>query len=93
MFNDEDGKNTVAEKLAKELSENNIEVVVDDRKERPGFKFADADLIGWPYQLVIGKRSLENGNVELKNRKTGERTALALDDIVGKLVDLLKDKI
>ena len=44
-----------------------IEVVVDDRDERPGFKFADNDLMGFPYQVVLGKRGLKNGTVELKD--------------------------
>ena len=59
-----------AEALAEDLSEMGFEVVIDDRKERPGVKFAEADLIGWPLQVVIGKRGLEAGTVEAKLRKT-----------------------
>ncbi|MCH4184260.1 MAG: proline--tRNA ligase [Eggerthellaceae bacterium] len=62
-----------AERLAKELSELGLEVVIDDRKERPGVKFAEADLMGWPMQIVVGKRGLSNGVYEVKNRLTGEK--------------------
>ncbi|NGM16887.1 proline--tRNA ligase [Xiamenia xianingshaonis] len=68
----------VAEKLARDLAELGVEVVIDDRKERPGVKFADADLIGWPIQVVVGKRGLAEGNVEVKRRSTGERRDVSL---------------
>ena len=51
-----------------------VEVVIDDRDERAGVKFNDADLIGWPFQVVVGKKGLAEGVVELKVRATGERT-------------------
>ena len=67
-----------------------IEVVVDDRDERPGFKFADNDLMGFPYQIVLGKRGLKNGTVELKDRATGERDDVAIDEVVAKVAALVK---
>jgi prolyl-tRNA synthetase len=70
---------SVAEKIATNASSLGFEVVVDDRKERPGVKFAEADLIGWPLQVIVGKRGLENGTVELKRRRTGERRDVSLD--------------
>ena len=60
-----------AEEIAAALAELGLEVVIDDRNERAGVKFADADLIGWPLQVVGGKRGLADGKVELKRRKTG----------------------
>ncbi|MDR2108904.1 MAG: proline--tRNA ligase, partial [Coriobacteriales bacterium] len=78
-----------AEALAQSLAEAGLEVVLDDRDERAGVKFNDADLIGWPYQLIVGKRGLEAGIVELKTRASAERRELPLDnarDIVTKLV-------
>lgn len=69
----------VAERIAKELSEQGIEVAIDDRKERPGVKFADADLIGWPAQVVVGKRGVAEGTVEIKNRATGEKRTVSFD--------------
>ena len=54
-------------------------MVLDDRKERAGVKFADADLIGWPVQVTVGKRGLDAGTVEVKIRKTGEKFDMPLD--------------
>ncbi|MBR5260230.1 MAG: proline--tRNA ligase [Eggerthellaceae bacterium] len=70
-----------AEKLAAELAEIGFEVVIDDRDERAGVKFADADLIGWPLQIVVGKRGLADGKVELKRRQTGEKKDIALSSL------------
>ena len=70
-----------AEELAKKLSAAGYEVVIDDRNERAGVKFADNDLIGWPVQVVVGKRGLKEGTVEVKNRATGEKVSVALDAV------------
>lgn len=69
----------MAEKIAKDLAELGFEVVIDDRDERAGVKFNDADLIGWPVQIVVGKRGLKEGKVEMKLRRTGEKKEVALD--------------
>ena len=61
----------VADKIYLELNKNKIEVLIDDRDLRPGVKFADADLIGIPYQVVIGAKGLAAGHVEVKERKSG----------------------
>lgn len=66
----------LADKLAAELEAAGIEVAVDDRKERAGVKFADADLIGWPFQLTVGKKGAANGIVELKDRHSGAKREL-----------------
>lgn len=76
-----------AQRLAQQLAAHGVEVLVDDRKERPGVKFADADLIGIPYQLICGKKALANGKVELKCRQTGERVEIALDEVVSYLAE------
>ena len=70
-----------AERIAAELADLGLEVVIDDRDERAGVKFADADLIGWPVQVVVGKRGLANGTVEVKKRSTGEKREVALATI------------
>jgi prolyl-tRNA synthetase len=70
-----------AEKLAEQLAALGLEVAIDDRSERAGVKFADADLIGWPLQVVVGKRGLADGKVELKLRRTGAKRDVALDDV------------
>ncbi|BFN30498.1 proline--tRNA ligase [Vibrio harveyi] len=71
-----------AEKLYAELTAMGIEVLFDDRKERPGVMFSDMELIGIPHTIVIGDRSMKEGNFEYKNRRTGEKTAVAMADIV-----------
>ncbi len=54
-------------------------MAIDDRDERAGVKFADADLIGWPLQIIVGKRGLAEGKVEIKRRLTGERSDFLID--------------
>ncbi|WP_274883163.1 proline--tRNA ligase [Vibrio harveyi] len=71
-----------AEKLYAELTAMGVEVLFDDRKERPGVMFSDMELIGIPHTIVIGDRSMKEGNFEYKNRRTGEKTAVAMADIV-----------
>jgi prolyl-tRNA synthetase len=79
-----------ADAYVQELQAQGIEVLFDDRKERPGIKFKDADLTGVPFQLVIGKRGLENGELELKDRKSGEKSALPMDSAVATLTELIR---
>ena len=62
-----------------------FDVLYDDRDERPGAKFATADLVGIPWQIVVGRKSLAEGKVELKRRATGERELLPLSDVVARL--------
>ena len=71
-----------AEKLYQELSDLGIEVLFDDRKERPGVMFSDMELIGVPHTIVIGDRSMKEGNFEYKNRRTGDKTPVAMTDII-----------
>jgi prolyl-tRNA synthetase len=63
-----------AERIYGELGERGVEAVLDDRGERAGVKFADADLVGYPVQVVVGSRGLEAGTVDLKVRATGARS-------------------
>lgn len=70
--------------LIKTLKEEGITYLLDDRQERPGIKFKDADLIGLPYQVVIGKEFSE-GILEFKNRKTNEKEELQVEEIIKKL--------
>ncbi|MCS0399977.1 proline--tRNA ligase [Vibrio diabolicus] len=71
-----------AEKLYAELTAMDIEVLFDDRKERPGVMFSDMELIGVPHTIIIGDRSMKEGNFEYKNRATGEKTPVAMTDII-----------
>ncbi len=76
--------------LESEFERAGIGVLVDDRDERPGVKFNDADLIGCPYQVVIGEKNLSQGLMELKERRTGTVTKLPPADIRPRLTELLK---
>jgi prolyl-tRNA synthetase len=78
-----------AERIYRELAERGIEAVLDDREERAGVKFADADLVGYPVQVVVGSRGLEGGTVDLKVRGTGERSKTPLAEASRAVADLL----
>ncbi|OBT06536.1 proline--tRNA ligase [Vibrio sp. UCD-FRSSP16_10] len=79
-----------AEKLYAELTAQGIEVLFDDRKERPGVMFKDIELIGIPHTVVIGDRSMDNGHFEYKSRRDGEKVPVEIDSIVAHLQGLLK---
>ena len=65
------------------------EVLIDDREARPGVKFADADLCGFPLQVILGERNLREDRVELKVRKTGERHLLPVSGLPEWIGDFL----
>ncbi|WP_413283923.1 proline--tRNA ligase [Vibrio sp. MA40-2] len=71
-----------AEKLYADLTAQGIDVLFDDRKERPGVMFKDMELIGIPHTVVIGDRSMDEGNFEYKNRRSGEKVAVTMDNII-----------
>ena len=81
----------VAERIWVELAASGIETVIDDRDERAGVKFNDADLVGWPFQLVVGKRGLADGVVELKIRESGERVAVPLEGAAAHVAGLVAE--
>lgn len=87
MKNEDQSK--LGDELYNLLQENGIETIYDDRKERAGFKFKDADLIGFPFKLVCGKKSSE-GIAELKIRRTGETIEVKKDEVVNKIKELMK---
>jgi len=70
------------ERLYADLQDRGVDVVLDDREVTAGVKFADADLIGYPVQVVVGKRGIESGSLDLKARATGQREQAPLDDAV-----------
>ncbi len=73
--------------LAAQLEKAGVDVLHDDTDERAGGKFATMDLIGLPYQLIVGPKGLKSGEVEVKDRKSGERVSLSPDAAVKKLAD------
>ncbi|MCC4263141.1 proline--tRNA ligase [Oceanimonas baumannii] len=78
----------VADKLYADLTAAGIEVLFDDRKERPGVMFADMELLGVPHSIVIGERGLDNGVVEYKHRRGGDKQEVAITEIVTKIQEL-----
>ncbi|MBM3520412.1 MAG: proline--tRNA ligase [Alphaproteobacteria bacterium] len=73
------------ETLYRVLAAKGVEVLYDDRDDRPGAKFAVMDLVGLPWQVIIGPRGLKDGVAEVKNRRTGARENVALDQVVTRL--------
>ncbi len=72
-----------SDKLYAALQSSAVEVVLDDRDERAGVKFKDADLIGFPYKVIIGPKGLKEGQLELKSRRTGETEFIPLENAAG----------
>jgi prolyl-tRNA synthetase len=85
MRADDEATVAAADGLYAKLQEAGIEVLYDDRDDRGGAKLASMDLIGLPWQLVVGPRGIAAGTVELKNRATGEREELSIDSALSRL--------
>ena len=80
-----------AEEIYTQLQKAGVEVIIDDRNERPGVKFKDADLIGYPIRIVVGPKTISTGSLEVKIRKTGEVKLLPLtSDYIETVKELLK---
>jgi len=82
-----------AESFYSQLQEQGLEVLLDDRDERPGIKFKDADLIGIPYRITIGKRFLQEGEVEVRTRDDGKTQSLSLDRALAEVVSAIRNKM
>ena len=78
-----------AEALYKDLQSRGIDVLLDDRAERAGVKFKDADLIGIPLRITVGDKSLDKGMLEYKERKTGESGLIAVENGADEVIRLL----
>ncbi len=79
---------TIANEIYQSLQDKGIEVLLDDRDERPGVKFKDMELIGIPFRITVGK-GIQDGNVEFKSR-IGEKEDIKIDDVVNKVIDCTK---
>lgn len=86
----DDEVKAASETIYQELLEAGIEVLLDDRDERPGFKFKDADLIGIPLRIVVGAKALAEGKVELKERRSGEVEVLPIAEAIAKVKAAVK---
>ncbi len=82
-----------AEKLYADLLAAGVEVLLDDRDERPGIKFKDADLLGIPYRITVGKEYTENGMFEVRERRSGKIEKFPPEEIVGKMADCIKAQL
>jgi prolyl-tRNA synthetase len=89
----EEAVTTLADKLHDEMAAAGIEVLLDDRHVRPGFKFNDADLIGIPLRVTVGKRGLADGTVELRSRRTGETEKLPPERLTSRVAELVASMI
>ena len=78
------------ESMYEQLTAAGIEVIIDDRAERAGVKFRDAELTGIPFRVTVGKRGLAEGSVELTERLSGETRKVALGDVLTELTALLR---
>ena len=82
-----------ADTLYASLQENGIDVLLDDRDERPGVKFKDADLVGIPLRVTIGPKTLEKGRVELRRRREGETEEVARDEVINKINSIISQAL
>ena len=80
----------VAESLYNQLQQTGLDVLLDDRDERPGSKFKDADLIGIPYRITIGKRFVKDGEVEVRSRQDGLTESLSPEDAVTEVIKTIE---
>ncbi len=80
-----------AESLYSQLQQEGLEVLLDDRDERPGIKFKDADLVGIPYRITIGKRFVQEGEVEIRTRADGITQSLSPDKALTEVVSAIHD--
>ena len=80
-----------AERLYRELTDTGVEVLLDDRDERAGVKFKDADLIGLPLRIAVGKKGLAEGKVEWKMRGANDVDLIALTEVVARAQSAVRD--
>ena len=82
----------VSSQIYNDIQKAGIEVLFDDRSSvTPGFKFKDADLLGMPFQIIVGDKGLKDGQVEIKRRKTGKRQMVRVEDVLITVKGLLQE--
>ncbi|NIP29049.1 MAG: proline--tRNA ligase [Candidatus Dadabacteria bacterium] len=85
----QDDVRSVAEEIYKQLKDKNVDILIDDRTESAGIKFKDADLLGIPFQITVGQKGLKENSVEIKDRMSGEKIKVGIDEVVSKIESLL----
>jgi prolyl-tRNA synthetase len=88
----EEAMHRMAEDLYQELTQQGIETLLDDRDERPGPKFKDADLTGIPLRITVGPRAMREGVIEIRRRRTGEEFKLSRPEVMAKIKQLLAEQ-
>jgi prolyl-tRNA synthetase len=86
MKPEDEAQKEVAEKVERQLEAAGVEVILDDRKERPGVKFKDADLIGIPIRITVG-RGAADGIIEYKMRRDADKVELTVDEGIAKAIE------
>ena len=86
-----DAQLNIAEKIYTELKDNGVDVLLDDRKERAGVKFKDADLIGYPLRITVGPKAVDEDSVELKVRRNGDMVKVSGAEAATRAVEMLKE--
>ena len=79
----------LADQLYHDCLQQNIDVLLDDRKERPGIMFADSELLGIPHRLVISDTHVDNGKIEYKSREHPDKVEIDFKDVVTYILDML----
>jgi prolyl-tRNA synthetase len=79
----------IAEKIYQELMDKGVDAIIDDRDERAGIKFKDADMIGIPVRVTVGKFAVKENSVDIKIRKTGEVRKAAVDEAVSSVIECI----
>jgi prolyl-tRNA synthetase len=87
MRADDEPSVAAAERIYAQLNEGAVETLYDDRDERGGVKLGSMDLIGLPWQLIVGPRGIASGTVELKRRSSGERQELSIESAISRLTE------
>jgi prolyl-tRNA synthetase len=82
-----------AESFCRQLQDEGLEVLLDDRDERPGIKFKDADLLGIPYRITFGKRFAQNGEVEIRRRVDGRTQSQPSEKAATELVNAIREEM
>ena len=90
---DDEKITAAAEEIYQGLQAEGVEVLIDDRDERPGVKFKDADLLGIPYRVTVGKGYAKDGTVEVRSRKDGQTNAIPLAETVANLTDKIRSEL
>ena len=89
----DEGQMGLADSLYNALREQSVETVIDDRNERPGVKFKDADLVGYPLRIVVGSKTVEEGTVEIRHRRSGNVQIVKFEGAAQLIKKIVEDEI